>query len=54
MRKVCYLYNEDITKYEFSKEHPMKTKRMKMVHSLINNYDLASQLRMFHSREATS
>jgi histone deacetylase 1/2 len=54
MRKVCYLYNEDITKYEFSKEHPMKTKRMKMVHSLINNYSLSSQLRMFHSKEASS
>lgn len=54
MRKVCYLYNEDITKYEFSKEHPMKTKRMKMVHSLINNYGLTSNLRMFHSKEATS
>lgn len=32
----------------------MKTKRMKMVHSLIKNYDLTSQLRMFHSKEATS
>ena len=42
MRKVCYLYNEDIIKYEFSKEHPMKTKRMKMVHSMIKNYGLSN------------
>jgi acetoin utilization deacetylase AcuC-like enzyme len=54
MRKVCYLYNEDITKYEFSKEHPMKTKRMKMVHSLVNNYGLSSHLKMYHSKQATS
>jgi histone deacetylase HOS2 len=53
MRKVCYLYNEDITKYELSKEHPMKTKRMKMVHSMIKNYGLSSQLKLYHSREAT-
>ena len=50
MRKVCYLYNEDITKYELSKEHPMKTKRMKMVHSLINNYRLSPHLKMYHAK----
>jgi len=50
MRKVSYLYNEDITKYELSKEHPMKTKRMKMVHSLINNYSLTPQLKIYHSK----
>lgn len=54
MKKVCYLYNEDITKYELSKEHPMKTKRMKMVHSLISNYSLAPQLKMYHAKEASS
>ena len=53
MHKVCYLYNEDITKYELSKEHPMKTKRIKMVHSLISNYSLAPQLKMFHSKQAS-
>jgi histone deacetylase 1/2 len=53
MRKVCYLYNEDITKYELSKEHPMKTKRMKMVHSLIYNYALSPQLKIYHAKEAT-
>lgn len=51
---MCYLYNEDITKYEFSKEHPMKTKRMKMVHSLINNYNLTENIKIYHSKEATS
>jgi acetoin utilization deacetylase AcuC-like enzyme len=32
----------------------MKPKRIKMVHSLINNYDLSTSLKMFHSKEATS
>jgi len=54
MNRVCYLYNEDITKYEFSKEHPMKTKRAKMVHSLISNYNLSPQLKIFHAKSATS
>ena len=54
MRKVCYLYNENITKYEFSKEHPMKTKRAKMVHSLVSNYSLAPQLKIYQAKEATS
>lgn len=40
INKVAYLYNEEITKYEFSKEHPMKTKRIKMVNSLIYSYGL--------------
>jgi acetoin utilization deacetylase AcuC-like enzyme len=54
MKKVCYLYNEDITKYELSKEHPMKTKRIKMVHSLISNYSLAPKLKIYHAKEASS
>ena len=37
MRKVSYLYNDAITNYHFSKEHPMKTKRIKMAHSLIQS-----------------
>ena len=42
MKKVAYLYNDAITDYHFSKDHPMKTKRIKMVHSLINSYGLTS------------
>lgn len=32
----------------------MKTKRMKMVHSLINTYSLTPHLKIYHSKEATS
>lgn len=52
--KVAYLYNEEITKYEFSKEHPMKTKRIKMANSLIYSYGLDKELDIYHFREATS
>ena len=50
MRKVSYLYNDAITNYQFSKEHPMKTKRLKMAHSLIQQYGLTSNLNMFQSK----
>jgi len=50
MRKVSYLYNDAITNYHFSKEHPMKTKRIKMAHSLIQSYELSDHLTMFQSK----
>jgi histone deacetylase 1/2 len=53
MRKVSYLYNDSITNYHFSKEHPMKTKRIKMAHSLIQTYELSEHLNMFQSKEAS-
>lgn len=54
MRQVCYLYNQDFTKFTLSEGHPMKPMRLKMVHSLINNYGLTSRLNMFYSKAATS
>ena len=54
MKKVAYVYNEAITNYHFSKEHPMKTKRIRMAHSLILNYGMGPYLNMFQSKEATS
>ncbi|CAM6000893.1 unnamed protein product [Sphagnum balticum] len=53
MRKVSYLYNDSIADYQFSKEHPMKTKRIKMAHSLVKSYELSRHLNMFQSKEAT-
>ena len=32
----------------------MKTKRAKMVHSLVSNYSLAPQLKIYQAKEATS
>lgn len=52
-RRVSYLYNEDITNYHFSKDHPMKTKRIAMANSLIVNYDLYSQMDHYVSKEAS-
>lgn len=54
MRRVAYVYNDTITNYHFSKEHPMKTKRIKMAHSLIQSYGMGPYLNMFHGREATN
>lgn len=50
---MSYLYNDSITNYHFSKEHPMKTKRIKMAHSLIQSYELSDHLTMFQSKEAS-
>ena len=47
------MYNPDITKHEFGKDHPMKTKRMAMAHSLIVNYDLYSQMDHYLAKSAT-
>ena len=53
-KKVSYLYNEAIADYTFSKDHPMKPMRIKMVHELIYNYGLTNKLDMYHSKEASS
>lgn len=54
MKKAAYVYNDAITSYHFSKEHPMKTKRIKMAHSLIQTFGMGPYLNMFMSKEATS
>lgn len=53
MKHVSYIYNEDITNYAFSKDHPMKTKRIAMANSLIVNYDLYSQMNHYETKYAT-
>lgn len=50
MKKVAYVYNDAITSYHFSKEHPMKTKRIKMAHSLIQTFGMGPYLNMFMSK----
>jgi histone deacetylase 1/2 len=34
-RKVSYFYHDDVGKFFYYKDHPMKPKRMAMTHSLI-------------------
>lgn len=53
MHKVSYVYNEKITDFVFSEDHPMKPKRMRMTHSLIEDYQLTKYMRMFNGRSAT-
>ncbi len=47
------MYNEDITNYTLSRDHPMKTMRIAMANSLIQNYDLYSQMDHYISKYAT-
>lgn len=53
MQPVGYIYNEQISKYIFSEDHPMKPKRIKMTHSLIENFGLTQSMRIFHGRSAS-
>ena len=52
-RRVGYVYNPEIINHEYSKEHPMKTKRVAMAHSLIMNYELYPHLDHFVAKSAT-
>jgi histone deacetylase 1/2 len=37
-KKVGYVYSNEIGKYDYGKEHPMKTMRVPMVHDLLFHY----------------
>ena len=51
-KKVGYVYNHEIINHEFSKDHPMKTKRVAMAHSLIMNYEIYPYLDHFVAKSA--
>lgn len=51
--KVAYFYNEEIGKFYYSKDHPMKPKRISMTHSLVESFDLYRDLDIYRSRLAT-
>ena len=53
MQPVSYVYNDDITTYVFNVDHPMKPKRMRMAHSLIEDYQLTKSMRVFNGRRAS-
>jgi len=48
--KIVYLYNEDLTNFEFSKDHFMKPRRIKMAHSLVKTFGLNPYLTIINSR----
>lgn len=43
----------DVWRYYYSKDHPMKPKRVAMAHSLIQNFGLYKDLDVYSAREAT-
>lgn len=59
-RKVSYFYNSNMSKFVYSKEHPMKPERISMAHSLIVNTGLykylfvdCRKLDVYHARQAS-
>ncbi len=52
-RKVSYFYHDDVGKFFYYKDHPMKPKRMAMTHSLIETFDLYRKMDVYQSRYAT-
>ena len=39
-KKVSYFYNQTISKFVYSRDHPMKPERIGMAHNLIVNFNL--------------
>lgn len=52
-RKVSYFHHDDVGKFFYYKDHPMKPKRMAMTHSLIETFDLYRKMDVYKSRYAT-
>ena len=52
-KKVAYLYNPELGRYYYGKNHPMKPKRVAMAHSLITNFGLYRELDVYNCRAAT-
>ena len=53
MLPCSYIFNEDIAKYIFRQDHPMKPKRIKMAHSLVEDFQLMPHMRVFQGKKAT-
>lgn len=52
-QRVAYFHHDDIGKFFYYKDHPMKPKRMAMTHSLIETFDLYRKMDVYKSRHAT-
>ena len=53
-KKVAYFYNEEIGKFYYYKDHPMKPRRLAMTHSLVETFELYQKMDVYRSRHATS
>lgn len=47
MKKVNYFYDMNIGNYAYDARHPMKPHRIRLAHSLIMNYNLASKMEIY-------
>ena len=52
--KTAYFYNDEIGKFYYYKDHPMKPRRISMTHSLIESFDLYKKMDIYKSRCATT
>jgi histone deacetylase 1/2 len=52
-KKITYLFNDKLTSYEFSKDHFMKPRRIKMCHSLVGSLGLFDHMLTIESKAAT-
>ena len=43
-KKIGYIYSNDVRKYDYGDFHPMKTKRIRMVHDLLFHYGTLEHL----------
>lgn len=53
MLPCSYIYSEEISRYVYRQDHPMKPKRIKMTHSLVEDFQLMPLMRVFNGRKAT-
>lgn len=53
MLPCAYIYSEEIARYVYRQDHPMKPKRIKMTHSLVEDFQLMPFMRVFNGRKAT-
>lgn len=51
-RNVAYFFNEEIGKFYYYKDHPMKPRRIAMAHSLIESFDVYRKLDVYRARKA--
>ena len=52
-RNVAYFYNEEVGKFYYYKDHPMKPRRIAMTHSLVESFDIYKKLDVYSSRKAS-
>jgi histone deacetylase 1/2 len=52
-RRVAYFYNNEISRYSYPTDHPMKPERIAMTHSLVVQYGLYPKMDVYQTRKAS-